>query len=672
MEEQREPTADSSRVEQDTPNPVTRNHVRWRYVLAIALPLIVLNCGWIANSEMVSDVTEVTISSLFMGVTFVLFVLTLLNLVARRLLGARAALAPPELMALYAMLSISSVVAGVGHFGFFAPFLANAFYYGSSSNPEWQNFWSLLPPSIGPRDPAILRGFYSGNTTFFQPAVMRAWAYPVLVWCVFFLVLLWTTLCVGAILRRRWADEEHLPFPVIAVPLEMMREGAPLYRSRLMWIGFMIPLFLHSLNSLHSIYPSVPLLAINSVHDMVPDASLPSPWSGVGTLFYQLHPAGAGFGYLVNTDVSFSLWFFYLLRKAVLVWAVTMGWRDVATGWGADADMQFPFIRSQACGAWLILGLVTLWTGRGYFRRYLLRALHGDREGVDRNEPMSARFAVVGFASGFLGLCAFVWSWGGSWWLPVVFLAIYLLLMVTLSRIRAEMAVVSSELLWVSPQAILPALLGTRDLAHADLAHMATLSWFNTDYRANGMPHEMEGLVGLKRTHTTMRPLIPALLLAAVVAMLSASIWNLQMYYANGAATGHVNSWRIDMGSLPWKTLQGWLQEPKPPDAKAMGSMTAGMGITLLLTFLRARFVGFPLHPAAYAMNMCFANEFFWCDMFVAWLLKASILRYGGMKLYRQGLPFFLGLILGDFVSGSVWSILGTLFHLNLFRTFAT
>jgi hypothetical protein len=57
--------------------------------------------------------------------------------------------------------------------------------------------------------------------------------------------------------------------------------------------------------------------------------------------------------------------------------------------------------------------------------------------------------------------------------------------------------------------------------------------------------------------------------------------------------------------------------------------------------------------------------------MFVAWLLKSLILRYGGMNVYRQALPFFLGLILGDFVTGAAWSIVGTVLHVSLFRTFA-
>ncbi len=204
------------------------------------------------------------------------------------------------------------------------------------------------------------------------------------------------------------------------------------------------------------------------------------------------------------------------------------------------------------------------------------------------------------------------------------------------------------------------------------MTHMAALSWFNLDYRAAGMPHELEGIVGVKWTRGRLKPLVPTILLAAAVAIAAAALWDLQLYYVNGAATAHINSWRIDKGSEPWNDLQTWLQNPKQPDWRAFSGMAFGAGMTVLLSALRARFVGFPLHPAAYAMNLSFANDFFWCYMFVAWLLKTLMLRYGGMKLYRQGLPFFLGLILGDFVTGSIWSLIGTVLNLDLFRTFAT
>ena len=232
--------------------------IRWPAVGLIALALVVLNTGWIANSEMKTHVTEITISTLFLGVTFILFVLSLLNLAVRRVFGPRVALAQGEMMLLYSLLSMSSVVAGVGHMGFFTPFLTNPFWYAGSAN-GYRNLRHVLPPYIGPRDPAVLRGFYEGHATFFRPAIMRAWAGPLLVWSVFFLVLLWTTLCLAAIVRRRWAEGEHLPFPVIALPLEMTREGAPLYRNGLLWLGFAVPFFFHSLNSLASISPACAL-----------------------------------------------------------------------------------------------------------------------------------------------------------------------------------------------------------------------------------------------------------------------------------------------------------------------------------------------------------------------------------------------------------------------------
>lgn len=644
--------------------------IRWGRVLAIGLPLIVLNCGWIANSEMKTGVTEVTISTLFSGVTFILFCITLLNLLVR--FAARpAALRQSELMAVYSLLAMSSVVAGVGHMGFFTTFLTGAFYYATPVN-GWRSMWYLLPHVIGPRDPAILNGFFNGQSTFFQPRIMAAWAEPLLVWSGFFLALIWTSLCMAAILRRRWADDEHLPFPVIAVPLELTRDGAPILRNRIMWIGFALPLLLHSINSLHFLFPLLPFFPINQCHDLIPDYRLTMPLNGAGTIFYLLHPAGIGFGYLINTDVSFSLWFFYILKKALNIVAASYALRDPTGSWDGDGNSQFPCWGYQGWGAWLTLCVSALWVERKQFSAYFSRAIKGDPTGVERGEAMSARTATFGLLGGFLALCIFVWSWGGSWWLPIVFIGIYFMLMVTLSRIRAETAVLSSELKWIDPQSMIVTSVGSANLSHLDLAHTASLSWFNLDYRASAMPNQLESLVGVERTGGRLKPLVAAMMLGSVVAIAAALLWDVQMYYVNGAATGHVNQWRINMGDTPWRLLANALQNPKVAEPHVWPAALFGAAMTLALSALRARFVGFPLNPAAYALNTTFANDFFWCDMFVAWLIKTLILRYGGPKLYRVALPFFLGLILGDFVTGSAWSLFGTAINTELFRTFAS
>lgn len=641
--------------------------VRWITVLSVAIVLMALNTGWIANSEMRTSVTEITISTLFIGVTFILFLLTLLNQLLRRLGGGRWALNQAELMLIYSMLSLSSVVAGVGHMGFFTPFLTNPFYYATSAN-NWKSLWSLLPSYIGPRDPAILKGFYAGQSTFFQLPVMRAWAMPLLVWSAFFLTLLWMTLCIAAIVRRRWAEQEHLRFPVVALPLEMTREDAAFYRSPLLWIGFSIPCFLHSLNTLHTIFPTVPSWPINSARDLT--AGLGPPLNALSPMFGGIHPCGVGFGYLINTDVLFSVWVFYLFRKALNLLGVFLGWRDVGVGQFADGGDQFPFTPFQSWGAWTALSLAVLWQGRDYFAGYLRRALKNDSE--DEDEPMSARTAMLGFLGGFLLICIFVWSSGGSWWIPPVFLGLYVLLMVVLARLEGETAVLSPFLVWVDPQSILTGLAGTANLSRMDAIHVGMLSWFNSDYRAAALPHQLQGFVGQKRAGGTFHRLAAMLMLAAAISLAFALLWDLQMYYTNGAATANVNAWRIFEGSKPWNDVQHYLQHPIGPNVTAWGAAAAGAAITGLLALLRNRFVGFPLAPAAYVLNTSWANDLFWLDMLLAWILKVMVLRYGGGRGYARAMPFFLGLILGDFVTGSFWSIVSVILHLDLFRTFST
>ena len=645
--------------------------VRRLSVALIAVPLIVFNTGWIANSEMKTGVTEITIATLFLGVTFLLFFITLINLLVRRLGGVRAALNQAELMLLYSVLSMSSVVAGVGNMGFFLPFLANPFYYANAGN-GWRGFWHLLPPYIGPRDPAVLHGFYEGNSTFFQPQIVRAWAVPLCIWSLFFLVLLWTTLCMAAIVRQRWAEEEHLPFPVIVLPLEMTREDAPIYRNKLLWLGFAFPCFSHSLNSLASIYPGIPSFPINSSKDLT--AGLTFPLNALDPMFGGIHAAGIGFGYLINTDVLFSLWFFYFVRKLLNFWGVMENWRDVSAGGGqfADGSSQFPYTAYQAWGAWLALGAAVLWQGRSYFGGYFQRALRGDPNGHERGEPLSARAAVLGFLGGFLALSAFVWSSGGSFWLPLVFLGIYVVILLALTRLEAETAVLSPFLAWIDPQSILTTIGGTTNFGTLDKVHLGMLSWFNSDYRAAALPHQLQAFVGQKRAGGSMRGVPAALMAAAAVSLVFALLWDLQLYYVNGAATGHVNQWRVLEGSMPWNNVQNWLQHPKAPDTSALLGMVAGAAATGALALLRARFVTFPLSPTGYVLNTSWANDLFWLDMLIAWVCKTLLLRYGGIKFYRQMLPFFLGLILGDFVTGSLWSLIGTALHLDLFRTFST
>jgi hypothetical protein len=81
---------------------------------------------------------------------------------------------------------------------------------------------------------------------------------------------------------------------------------------------------------------------------------------------------------------------------------------------------------------------------------------------------------------------------------------------------------------------------------------------------------------------------------------------------------------------------------------------------------MRARFLWWPFHPAGYLVSGSFGLFRLWLPIFVSWLCKSLILRYGGLRGYRRALPFFLGLVFGEFTAGFGRTILDIAFHLHL------
>ena len=90
--------------------------------------------------------------------------------------------------------------------------------------------------------------------------------------------------------------------------------------------------------------------------------------------------------------------------------------------------------------------------------------------------------------------------------------------------------------------------------------------------------------------------------------------------------------------------------------------------ITTLMMLIRTKFLWWPLHPLGYAMANSWGMANLWCCLFVAWFLKAVILKQGGLQSYRRAIPFFLGLALGDYILGSIWSIASILTNTPLYQ----
>jgi hypothetical protein len=601
--------------------------------------------------------------SLKCGPIFVLCLLTLLNLAVRRL-ARRFAFSQAELLLVYAMLVTSTAVGGIGMVQFFVTGLPAPYYFASASN-HWRELFPYIPAVLTPHDPDVIREFFRGNTTMYRLAVLSDWAIPVAVWVGLLMLLYVTTLSVNALLRQRWIDGERLTFPLVFLPLEMTRGGgeALFWRDRRMWAGFALAGLLESIDYLNYLFPAFPYIQLKA-YRLEPYLA-DRPWNGAGTLAVAFYPFMVGIAFLLSLDVSFSCWFFYLLVKVQMVLATALGWGEGSAG---PMAARPPYIGEQGAGAFLGVALFALWAARRHLRATFRAALrHGRRE---PGEWLSYRSAWIGAVGGFGGVVLLLSVLGMSSWLAALLIGLYLLFLVTLTRIVTEAGAGWHFGPNFNPHALIFSSFGQTGFGPRDLTMLAYTYWIDQDYRDNPMPHQLEAMKMGAAASITARALVGALLLAALLGALAAFWANLHIYYEYGAATAKSRPWITSVGQAPFRALRTWLDTPRFPDFSFVGGMSMGLGIVGLLGFARQQFAGWPLHPLGYAIANTNSMDYMWMPFLIAWAVKTVILRYGGMRLYRAALPFFLGLILGDYVIPTLWAIYGTASGRQMYMAF--
>ncbi|MBI3946692.1 MAG: hypothetical protein HY321_12285 [Armatimonadetes bacterium] len=626
--------------------PPRKGSVTWR-AIALGLLLIPPNCYWIVQMERVRKGPYVTSISLFANVVFVLVVLALVNAaIARR--RPRLALTSAELLTIYGMVALASGLCGMDFGQVLMQMLGHAAFFAGPENRWAELFLDYLPDWLVVKDLAALKPYFGGNSTLYTAAHLRAWAVPALAWTGFTVMLLWVMLCVNVIFRQHWVARERLTFPITVLPLELATPHVPLFRSRLMWLGFAPAAGIGLLNGLALLYPSLPTINVGRTQLLPPGVG--KPWNAMGGLPITFYPFCIGLGFLLPVDLLFSCWFFYFFWKAQRVITSAMAW---------DATPLFPFVNQQVFGALVGIAITLVWTARGYLGQVWRAAQGKPSELASAREAIPYRWALRGMALGLAGLVIFCRFGGMSWGLATAFMLIYVLVSFVVTRIRAELGPPVHDLHSISPDVMLTTALGTAGMRPQDLTMVSLLWWFNRAYRSHPMPVQMESLKLAQVAGFDAARMALALMLAAATGML-ASIWAfVHLGYSLGTASKFWYGYGY--GDQVFSRLAGWMSNPVPPNAMATWAMFVGLVTCAGLSFMRVRYLWWPFHPIGYATSSSFSMGLLWVPLLIAWLLKVVVFRSGGLRLYRAALPFFLGLILGDIMMGCLWSLIGIL-----------
>jgi len=625
--------------------------------IAVGLLGVCAVCPIVAWAELVIQHIQIGILQ-FPPVLVGLFLFLVVgNLVVRRVCRAFG-LNSAEIMIVYCMMLIATMIASRGLMDKWFGTLAAVNYYSTPENGWRALYYPHIKPWLVPWDPAgsekqavtvqMYEGLHHGESL-----PLHAWVPPIASWCVLIFFVFLGFLCLAAILRRQWVDHERLPFALVQLPLEMAREetAGPFFRNKLTWLGFAIPTIIFTLNGLHIVYPAVPEVALShTINSYLPSLR---PWRDMQWTPAYLSFAAIGFSYMLPTDLIFSLWFFFLFTRAQDVVASMFGVEPEGMPLYPTRIMQ----GYQAMGAYFVLVFYLARISWPHLRRVAHKALHNDPSVDDSEEMIPYRVAFFGLIASFVGSVAWCVLAGMSLWMAALEMLVYLFIVaVVMARSVSEGGLLMTETSF-RPMDVVAVFSSRTVLGPANLTVLSFVdAVFARDLRGLLLTGFMDGLRISDGVQLRRRSMLWAFAIAIPAAMLVASALHLWIPYRKGAVTlysyvyagNSIWGFEQNAAAMRGRDLYKWF---------APTFFIVGAVLTAFLAFMRSTFAWWPFHPLGYAVSASWTMIVFWFPCLVAWVVKGLILRWGGMRLYVKARPLFLGLVLGEFSSAVAWTV---------------
>ena len=654
-------------------------------------------CFVVSWAELVVTSIQIAICQFAPAAIGLLFVLVLGNLLVRSV-ARRLRLRPHEIIVIYLMILVASLSTSRGLLERWIPTLCAVDYYSTESNhfdklfyrniPQWSVIFDVRDQ--GPQRASI--DFYEGLKPG-RPIPWRLWLKPLSLWAIVIVALWFATACMATILRRQWVDNEKLTFPLVYLPVEVANDAGGLphagsfFRNRLTWIGFAIPTIVFTVNGLHEQIPSVPLLKLQYPWNPFFN-TLGRPWRDLGQTTVYASMAATGFSYFIPAQVLMALWsMFGLARLENIAFS--------AFGKSFEAMPMYPtsiWNGYHVMGAYMVLTAYLIKSAMPHLRHVWAEAFPpaearrdgsgsghrprpatggpttvavGDRSHDEGREFLSYRTALVGL--GVSSLVAIIWfmKLGLSPWMAVVEYGVFQFVVVlVMARSVSEAGMLMTETSF-RPVDVVRLFTTQRSLGAPTMTGLAALdSVFTRDLRGNLLSTFMDGLKMSDVLKVDRRHLFWAIALALGIVLTWGSFLHLELPYRRGAITlyGYSYQWNAFAG---YRQFAPALESPDKYEPRLLAYFVSGVGFATFLAWMRTQYAWWPFSPLAFALSGSWSMIVFWFPIFIAWLIKTTVLRYGGMKTYGYLRPFFLGLILGEFSQAVIWAALGAIWRLR-------
>ncbi len=635
-----------------------------RILAAVLIGLVGSVIIWVTTpyvNYVVLQESSIAGSYLPVGALFlILIVVLLVNPLLRRLIP-NFALQKSELAIIFGMLLVASVLPGQGLLRMLPYSLANVPYAASESRRVVQAYEEMnLPPGLFPgkiayMDVPAASDYFIRELPAGQPVPWKAWLSPLLYWGSFLTFGWLMVIGLAQIVLPQWRDNEHLPFPLLNIQQSLIegpnkgRIFASLFRKRSFWTAVALVFMLHLLVGLNTYLPTrVPKIPLSwDINDLFSEGIFRYlPWYiGYSKIYFIF----VGVTFFMPSRIGFSIWFFQILYA---------GYRVV--GMAYTPPYHWLTITDHRTGAMWAVAAVVLWLGRAHWKRVFGSIFRTPTDEADKRN----RKAAIMFLLGCAGMLWWLWQVVHVPWPWAVFLVAFAFVVsLIITRIVAEPGMVFVRLhFWYQISFIklvpiawlsLPVLYFARVIAVL-FAMGSRVSCATMATHAVGLDREAS-----PRRQWRFSLLLVGLLMVGLVICGGTHLW--ANYHHSASYDGRERPLNIG-GSYLFihghsemvNFREGRVSRPSYNQWAHLGFGAAVAGV---LEWLCLRTPLWPLHPVGLLMVDTYYANIAWVSVFIGWLAKILVLRYGGAHFYRAARPFFIGLIMGEIFAAAFWAL---------------
>ena len=611
-------------------------------VLVVSVVTLIFACFTATYLEFQTNSAKMAMSNLPLAVLLP-FVFWLIANVFLKRFAPRFSLTTVELRTLLSILWVGGAFIGYNWATQWVGTMVAPHYYASPEN-RWETLiFDHMPWWMYPSDhPGVVEGIYLGLPDG-APVPWGAWLGPVFWTASAAMAMTAVGIGVTAVFQKQWHQHERLTYPLVQVASDLtegfdQRRGwPPFIRTPFFWIGSAVAALPLLWNITAFWVPAFPRISIFDPFGG-PTGPRGLTISRYLRIFrYRILPTVLGFGFLCELNILFSIWSLYLVGQVALYAMARVGFSVGLNGQEADSVEISLLFRH---GAMIGLAIWAVWIARGHIGdvvRQILRPSKSDEETTVILSPRGAAIALIG------GSCYMIFWLSavgydiviGAVWLGLFWASIF----VSMKYLAASgFAYLMPYWGWEVPKMWV----GTARMSESTLVARGVVNWrLMSGWRLPvALPHVDRLLSGKSWTYSLIFS-------SALIGLVAASLYTVWICYIQGGAT--FQTWSlVGAPNEMYNLIATELSEKRTvTDPGKIFVWLLGIGGSAVAISLQSWVSWWPIHPLGFMMMFDGYTRHHSFQIFLVWLAKLVVLRFGGIGLYRRLRPVAYGLIVG-------------------------